>query len=250
MLDKETMKQYPIERDKFCEIFAQVMGIGFDWFNLFYDYTYENFHLWHKDDTWYIVNMNTGLLICWYKNLGRVLECNKDNVTEDEIQKFFTDLKEDMQLKNENKKELETEDTSTSEVSFNEILMTAIKNNWIEKISFDTDYNSKMKDKTPYIKRAQLLPEIILDKKPKAIYAGVSAESYLCLAKTYHPISNINCQSIYEKGVFKDSSSKDIPVYKVSSSIIPHNFIYLDCLLSTGKFVCVEVLNLKDQCIF
>ena len=99
MVSEKMMKQYPIERDKFCEIFEQAMGLGFDWFDLFYDYTYENFHLWNKDDTWYIINMNTGLLICWYKNLGRVLECNKDDVTEDEIKEFFMDLKEDMKEK-------------------------------------------------------------------------------------------------------------------------------------------------------
>ena len=83
------MKQYPIERDTFCEIFKGVFNqwneigihepINTYEFFLFYDCYNETAYMLHKD---------SGIVITWYKfnHLGRALECNKDL----ELTDYFT----------------------------------------------------------------------------------------------------------------------------------------------------------------
>lgn len=69
------MKQYPIERSLFCNIFGKVYN---EFYDNFYDYNTESFKCWYDDDDFYVLHLQSGTLINWYKHLGRCLTCNKD----------------------------------------------------------------------------------------------------------------------------------------------------------------------------
>lgn len=76
MENLKQMKQYPIERDLFCEMFRPAWRkLKEDW-DVYIDT--DSFRYWYHDDNHYLVHLKSGTLINWYKNLGRCLECNKD----------------------------------------------------------------------------------------------------------------------------------------------------------------------------
>ncbi len=81
------MEQYPIERDKFCEIFRK---IDHDFYDELYDTTTESFKCWRYNDEYYILHLSSGTLINWYKHLGRCNTCNKDLSIEE--YKYIADL--------------------------------------------------------------------------------------------------------------------------------------------------------------
>lgn len=74
-MNLNNMKQYPIERDIFCNIFRE---IDLEFYDELYDVTTESFKCWRYDDEFYILHLNSGTLINWYKHLGRCNTCNKD----------------------------------------------------------------------------------------------------------------------------------------------------------------------------
>lgn len=82
------MKQYPIERDVFCEIFGKIYS---DFYDKFYDTTTESFKVWRYDDEFYILHLKSGTIINWYKHLGRCNTCNKD-LSIEEYKKLVNDL--------------------------------------------------------------------------------------------------------------------------------------------------------------
>lgn len=82
------MKQYPIERDVFCEIFRKIDS---DFYDELYDTTTESFKLWWYDDEFYILHFESGTIINWYKHLGRCNTCNKD-LSIEEYKKLANDL--------------------------------------------------------------------------------------------------------------------------------------------------------------
>ena len=71
----DRMKQYPIDRQLFVNIFGNVYN---EFYDKFYDVETESFKCWYDDDDFYILHLNSGTLINWYKHLGRCLTCNKD----------------------------------------------------------------------------------------------------------------------------------------------------------------------------
>ena len=82
------MKQYPIERDVFCEIFGKIYD---DFYDAFYNTTTESFKVWRYDDEFYILHLESGTIINWYKHLGRCNTCNKD-LSIEEYKKLANDL--------------------------------------------------------------------------------------------------------------------------------------------------------------
>lgn len=66
--------QYPIERDRFCEIFSFVYAdaIYYEW-----DVETQNFKYWRYGDDLYILRKTDGVLIGWYKHLGRINVANE-----------------------------------------------------------------------------------------------------------------------------------------------------------------------------
>ena len=74
-MNLDNMKQYPIERDIFCNIFRK---IDKEFYDELYDVTTVSFKCWRYDDEFYILHLSSGTLINWYKHLGRCNTCNKD----------------------------------------------------------------------------------------------------------------------------------------------------------------------------
>ena len=70
------MKQYPIERSLFCKIFEKPYRILDENWDVVIDT--DSFRYWYHDDEHYLVHLESGILINWYKHLGRCLTCNKD----------------------------------------------------------------------------------------------------------------------------------------------------------------------------
>ena len=77
MSNLSNMKQYPISRELFCEIFIKPFRIMDEEYNLD-NFTTDNFKFWWYENTYYLLHLSSGTLITWYKHLGRCLEVNKD----------------------------------------------------------------------------------------------------------------------------------------------------------------------------
>jgi len=76
---------YYLERDKFIEIFQPIENLLIDK----YDFSYENelIKIWYWEDEVFILEKQTGILVNWYKHLGRANYVNK-KLTEKEIREF------------------------------------------------------------------------------------------------------------------------------------------------------------------
>ena len=84
--------QYPIERDKFCGIFffMEVNSIYYE-----VDIETRNFKYWRYDDDYYILRKEDGVLIGWYKHLGRINVANEPLDEKDYI-KFAEQFKQEL----------------------------------------------------------------------------------------------------------------------------------------------------------
>lgn len=91
------MKQYPIERDAFCKIFGKIYD---DFYNALYDTTTESFKVWRYDEEFYILHLDSGTMINWYKHLGRCNTCNKD-LSIEEYKKLANDLYSELEESDE-----------------------------------------------------------------------------------------------------------------------------------------------------
>ena len=91
------MKQYPIERDIFCNIFGK---IDEEFYDELYDVTTWSFKCWRYDDEFYILHLDSGTLINWYKHLGRINMTNDKTLTLDELHQELLKLKEDLEENN------------------------------------------------------------------------------------------------------------------------------------------------------
>ena len=93
------MKQYHFERDDFCNVFNEVFSMEeydklFDLLTL--GYKTFRFILMRNNDDFYILDTSNGLLIGWYKNLGRINVSNDENLTLEELKSELLELKEDI----------------------------------------------------------------------------------------------------------------------------------------------------------
>ena len=95
----EDAKQYYWDRDAFYETALSVISIDrlYDAFNYgtFNQGTY--FAWFNDDDEFYIVHKNSGMMVNWYKHLGRTNTCNQDGKTIDDLREFFILFKEDLE---------------------------------------------------------------------------------------------------------------------------------------------------------
>ena len=97
---KEELPQYHFDRDDFCKIFYEIFtsdqifnleeecqsgGVHFDYFTLFY-----------HENTFYILHRDSGIMISYYKHLGRINTCNRQDFTLDDFRIFLIALKEDL----------------------------------------------------------------------------------------------------------------------------------------------------------
>ena len=92
----DTMEQYHFEREDFCNAFNEVFTS--EQYNKLFDiltsgYNSYEFILTRHDDDFYILDTETGLLITWYKHLGRINMTNDKTLTLDELKREFNKLK-------------------------------------------------------------------------------------------------------------------------------------------------------------
>lgn len=95
----DNMEQYHFEREDFCNVFDEVFTS--EQYNKLFDiltsgYNSYKFILTRYDDDFYILDTETGLLITWYKHLGRINMTNDKNLTLDELKIELTKLKIDL----------------------------------------------------------------------------------------------------------------------------------------------------------
>lgn len=84
-------------RDEFVNVFAEV----FDDYTIdhLYDLCVERimkypYILFYAEDTYVISNIETGIIITWYKHLGRSAICNMCDFSIIDLRDFINDLKE------------------------------------------------------------------------------------------------------------------------------------------------------------
>lgn len=100
MLDE--MPGYYFDRDEFCRAAESTIGIdrlldavdsGFD--------IIGSFALWRNEDEFYIADMRSGMMINWYKHLGRTNTCSQTGRTIDDLKEFFATLARDIEEREE-----------------------------------------------------------------------------------------------------------------------------------------------------
>lgn len=95
----ETLPQYHFDRDDFSKVFYEVFGSSDRIFDVIVEcqghrFT-DNFHLFYDNDEFYILHLQSGTMINWYKHIGRTNTCNKEGFKLEDLQEFLKQLKED-----------------------------------------------------------------------------------------------------------------------------------------------------------
>lgn len=88
-MKKMINRQYQLDRNKFCEIFNKI-GEYFEE-NGYDDFDDGEFKFWYSNDTLYVLDYDYGILISWYKHLGRCNDSNMD-LSEEQYRKFAKKL--------------------------------------------------------------------------------------------------------------------------------------------------------------
>lgn len=107
MLDE--MDAYYFDRDEFCKAVEATIGIDrlldamadarFNGFDII-----GSFAFWRYDDEFYIVDMRSGMMINWYKHLGRTNTCSQPGRTIYDLREFFARLARDIDEREEESK--------------------------------------------------------------------------------------------------------------------------------------------------
>lgn len=93
------LPQYHFDRDEFCDIFHEVFTSDeiYDIEVLCQSTTnLDDFVLLYNEDEFYILHRDSGIMINWYKHLGRTNTCNCPRFTADDLSVFLKALKEDI----------------------------------------------------------------------------------------------------------------------------------------------------------
>ena len=80
----DSLPQYHFDRDSMCDVFDA------DFMMWFYDHLEdrnEEFIITHVDDEYYIIHLQSGTIINWYKHMGQTNTCNK-HLTLDDLRDF------------------------------------------------------------------------------------------------------------------------------------------------------------------
>ena len=91
------LPQYHIDRDKLCEIVKET--VGYD--RLMDSFCYgtivcDEFAWFSNSDEYYITHLESGMMVNWYKHLGRTNTCSQKDRTIDDYYEFFNLFKEEL----------------------------------------------------------------------------------------------------------------------------------------------------------
>ena len=93
------LPQYHFDRDEFCRVFFERFTDD-EYTEIFtlcgMNKHYDDFSLFRYEDEFYILHRNSGVLINWYKHLGRTNTCNRPDFTLDDLREFWKKLREDL----------------------------------------------------------------------------------------------------------------------------------------------------------
>lgn len=93
------LPQYHFDRGDFCKVFNEVFTPD-EIVDLESDCQggmhLDHFFLFHYEDEFYILHRDSGIMINWYKHLGRTNTCNRSDFTLDDLRVFLNALKADM----------------------------------------------------------------------------------------------------------------------------------------------------------
>ena len=94
-----TLPQYHFEREEMCNVF----------FDVFTESEYadikvacganthlDEFSLFYCEDEFYILHRRSGIMINWYKNMGRTNTCNDPNFALEDFREFLIELRKDL----------------------------------------------------------------------------------------------------------------------------------------------------------
>ena len=98
--DLDNTRQYYFKRDLFCEYFNKYAPsfIKIMW-DMGCDFQTTNFKMFRIDDEIYLLHIDTGIILNWYKHLGRTNTCNRDIDTEvfkELLELLENDIKEEL----------------------------------------------------------------------------------------------------------------------------------------------------------
>lgn len=95
----QELPQYYFDRDDFVKVFKKVFSSD-EIFELEVacqeHRCLDNFHLYYAEDEFYIIHLDSGTIVNWYKHLGRTNTCNKEGFGLEDLQEFLEILKKDM----------------------------------------------------------------------------------------------------------------------------------------------------------
>ena len=94
-----TLPQYHFDRDDFCKVFREVFTMDeFIEIDVLCGSRTDlsEFFLFRWEDEFYILHRNSGILINWYKHMGRTNTCNKPDFTLDNFREFLMELRKDL----------------------------------------------------------------------------------------------------------------------------------------------------------
>lgn len=91
------LPQYHIDRNEFCEIIKET--VGYD--RLMDAFCYgavvsDRFAWFSNNDEFYIINLDSGMMVNWYKHLGRTNTCSQSNRRLEDYYEFFELFKEEL----------------------------------------------------------------------------------------------------------------------------------------------------------
>jgi hypothetical protein len=93
-----TLKQYHFERNDFLKVFAEVFGDRMSDVEIACQEqrSTDSFLLYYKEDEFYIIHLESGTIINWYKHLGRTNTCNDESFYLSDFRTFLTLLREEL----------------------------------------------------------------------------------------------------------------------------------------------------------
>ena len=94
----EDLPQYHLDRDLLCKIVNET--VGYEQLMDAFDYgavVCDEFAWFRNNDEYYIIHLASGMMVNWYKHLGRTNTCSQNGRTVDDYYTFFRLFKEELE---------------------------------------------------------------------------------------------------------------------------------------------------------
>jgi len=97
------LPQYHIDREEMCKLVERTIGIErlLDAFCLGEYTTTSSFSIFRYEDEFYVLHRDSGMLVNWYKHLGRTNTCSQPNRTAEDYVEFFSLLSKELKEERE-----------------------------------------------------------------------------------------------------------------------------------------------------